>query len=93
MPHISFSELKNWSRCPYYHKLTYIDKIRLFQGNEFTAFGTAVHDVCEKLLLKESIIPEDYFLQRFREELKSLPKDLEIKKKLALDMKEQGESL
>ena len=93
MPHISFSELKNWSRCPYYHKLTYIDKIRLFQGNEFTAFGTAVHDVCEKLLLKESIIPEDYFLQSFRKELKRLPKDLDIKKKLALDMKDQGESL
>jgi hypothetical protein len=93
MSHISFSELKNWSRCAYYHKLTYIDKIRLFQGNEFTAFGTAVHDVCEKLLLNEDINPEEYFLSRFREELKNLPEDLEIKKKLAVDMKTQGENL
>ena len=93
MTHISFSELKNWSRCAFYHKLTYIDKIRLFQGNEYTAFGTAVHDVCERLLMKENFKPEEYFLSRFREELKSLPEDLEIRKKLAVDMKQQGEDL
>ena len=93
MSHISFSELKNWSTCAFYHKLTYIDRLTAFEGNEYTAFGTAVHDVCEKLLLKESINPEEYFLQRFREELKNLPEDLEIRKKLAVDMKTQGENL
>ena len=93
MSHISFSELKNWNTCAFYHKLTYIDRLAAFQGNEYTAFGTAVHDVCEKLLLKESIKPEEYFLSRFRQELKSLPADLEIKKKLAVDMKTQAEAL
>ena len=52
MPHISFSELRNWKQCPFYHKLTYIDKIAGFVGNEFTAFGRAIHDSCEKLLLE-----------------------------------------
>ena len=93
MSHISFSELKNWNTCAFYHKLTYIDRLVAFQGNEYTAFGTAVHDVCEKLLLKESIKPEELFLERFREELKSLPKDLDIRKKLAVDMKSQAEAL
>ena len=32
MSHISFSALKNWNQCPYYYKLTYIDKIRKFVG-------------------------------------------------------------
>ena len=55
MPHISFSALKNWDFCPFYHKLTYVDRIKLFQGNVYTAFGSALHTACEKLLLKEDI--------------------------------------
>ena len=47
MSHISFSELKEWTTCPWKHKLNYIDKIKEFKGNEHTAFGTAVHSVCE----------------------------------------------
>ncbi len=47
---ISFSELKNWKECPYRHKLIHIDKIPYFEGNEFTAFGTAIHEVCEKII-------------------------------------------
>jgi len=62
MSHISFSELKNWSFCPFYHKITYIDKIRGFAGNEYTAFGSAIHDVCEKKLLNEYF---DFF-ERFK---------------------------
>ena len=93
MPHISFSELKNWDRCAYYHKLTYIDKIKLFQGNEHTVFGTAIHDTCEKMLLDEEISLEQYFIQRFREGLKGLPQDFEIKKKLALEMSKQGPTI
>jgi hypothetical protein len=49
MPHISYSELKNWDFCPFYHKLTYVDKIKIFEGNVYTAFGTALHETCEKL--------------------------------------------
>ena len=27
MSHISYSELKDWAYCPYYHKLTRVDGI------------------------------------------------------------------
>ena len=47
---ISFSELKNWKECPYRHKLIYIDQLEHFEGNEYTAFGSAIHEVCEKII-------------------------------------------
>ena len=47
MTHISYSELKEWTDCPWKHKLNYIDKIKQFKGNEHTAFGSALHTVCE----------------------------------------------
>ena len=59
--HISYSELKNWHTCPYQHKLMHIDKIDGFKGNEYTAFGTAIHTVCEKKLLNEEM-SEDFFI-------------------------------
>jgi len=77
--HISFSELKNWNFCPFYHKLTYIDKLKGFRGNEYTAFGTAIHDVCEKKLLQESFDPEEYFIKRFEECLAELDDDIEFR--------------
>ena len=52
--HISFSELKNWNTCAFYHKLVNIDKIKLFKGNEYTAFGTALHYVCENVVVDNS---------------------------------------
>lgn len=48
--HISFSEIKQWKECPYRHKLTYIDKINLFEDSPYLHFGTAVHEGCESLL-------------------------------------------
>ena len=51
MSHISFSELKEWTDCPWKHKLKYINKIAEFKGNEYTAFGTALHSVCETMSL------------------------------------------
>ena len=72
MPHISFSELRNWKRCPFYHKLTYIDKIDGFVGNEFTAFGRAIHDSCEKLILEgDDGKMYAFFLDKFAEEVKN----------------------
>ncbi len=53
--HISYSELKDWVLCPHYHKKSWIEKVAKFEGNEYTAFGTAIHQVCEKKLLKENI--------------------------------------
>lgn len=76
--HISYSEWKNWSICPYYHKLTYIDKVKQFQGNIYTAFGKALHTLCEETLTKteqykssEKIIT--LLKEEFVKELKALP--------------------
>lgn len=95
MTHISFSELKNWTFCPFYHKLVNIDKLKGFQGNEFTAFGTAMHEVCEKTALKQ--LKEDdqehFFMKKFLEELISLPDDLKLNENLVNSMREQGKTL
>ena len=91
MPHISFSELKEWNFCAWFHKLSRIDKIGTFQGNEYTAFGNAIHEVCEKKLLKEQIDEEQYFLERFGHFLSSLPQEKDHK--LVEQMREQGKSI
>ena len=93
MPHISYSELKNWHHCPFYHKLVNIQKLKVFEGNEYTAFGTALHSVCEDLLTDEVDIPKpELFNQKFRDEIKKLRSE-EINKKLIVDMFAQGGKL
>ena len=49
MPHISYSELKNWTMCPHYRKLVNEDKLNPLTDSIFTTFGTAVHSVCEEI--------------------------------------------
>ena len=91
MPHISFSELKEWNFCAWFHKLSRIDKIGTFEGNEYTAFGNAIHEVCEKKLLKEQVDEDQYFLERFEHFLSSLPQEKD--QKLVEQMREQGKSI
>jgi len=89
--HISFSELKNWEKCSFYHKLTYIDKIRLFKGNEFTVFGNAIHSTCESILLNGKVDSTGFFIQEYRKLLKKLQNEnYQFDKKLVLQMKEQA---
>ena len=91
MPKISYSELKNWNTCSYYHKLVNIDKIKLFKGNEYTAFGNAIHDTCESMLLNENVESSKFFLEKYKEALKKLAvENYDFNKKLVLEMKEQG---
>ena len=92
MAHISFSELKDWVHCPYYHKLTRVDKIDGFTGNEYTAFGSAIHSVCEKKLLQEDF-DEDYFVNELKKNISELDEDHEVNKKLVLDMVGQGNNI
>lgn len=66
---ISFSELKNWKECPYRHKLIHIDKLPYFEGNEFTAFGTSIHAVCEEIILDSSKNALEIFELNFLNEL------------------------
>ena len=92
MTHISFSELKDWSFCAFYHKLTRVDKIDGFKGNAYTAFGTAMHTVCEKKLLHEEIA-DDFFIKELKKNIADLDDDVEIDKKLVLDMMGQGKRI
>jgi len=96
--HISFSELKTWNECAFKHKLVYIDEAKKFLGNEYTAFGTAVHEVCEKSVLGEidqslSVLNE-CFNNKFLEELKSLTeKKVDLNKDLVGKMRTQASTL
>ena len=91
MTHISYSELKDWEFCPHYHKLVRIDGLGGFKGNEYTAFGTAIHDVCERKLLKEDFNPSKTFVEKFKSELIEL-EDGKVKFNLsrAMEMVPQG---
>lgn len=93
MSHISFSALKNWNQCPFYYKLTYVDRIKLFQGNHYTAFGTALHTMCENQLNEVQDAPS--FDELFVSELQKLPEAAraELKKKDIADMREAGKRL
>ena len=90
MTHISYSEMKDWAFCAFYHKLTRIDKIQGFKGNAFTAFGTAVHSICERKLLKKKAT-EETFVQEFEKCLEKLDDDVQIDQKLVDDMRHQGQ--
>jgi hypothetical protein len=83
--------LKNWNFCPFYHKLTYLDGLQSFKGNEYTAFGTAIHDVCEKKLLQEQVEVSELFVERFKDSLKKLENDeVEFNIERAKEMVPQG---
>jgi ATP-dependent exoDNAse (exonuclease V) beta subunit len=96
--HISFSELKTWNECPYKQKLAYIDRVSFFEGNEYTAFGTAIHEVCEKSVLGE--IDRNFkslnecFDVKFLEELKNLTeKNINLDKNLVKKMRSQASTI
>lgn len=103
--YISFSSWRDWVFCPFKFKITRVDKVRLFEGNEYSTFGTALHDTTEQILLKQkeemlnegvkdetSFDPFIFFKKRFKEELESLPKEKfqAIGEKTILEMKQQG---
>jgi len=90
MPHISYSELKDWKFCAFYHKLTRVDGIDGFTGNVYTAFGSAIHSVCEKKLLQKDL-SEDYFVQELKKNISEL--DEEVDNKIVNDMLSQGNKI
>lgn len=77
MPHTSHSRLGNWLFCPYFDKIRYEDGVRLFWGNEHTAFGNAVHSTIEAILLglitKEQVT--EYFKITFKELMDVFPEE------------------
>jgi hypothetical protein len=94
MAHVSYSEIKLWHECPRKHKLQYIDKIDGFKGNLHTAFGTAIHSVCEHGLLDENLDRGKHFLEEFAKEVASLKeKEVEVESKLYEQMMGQYEPI
>jgi len=90
MPHISYSELKDWKFCAHYHKLTRVDGIDGFTGNQYTAFGSAIHSVCEKKLLEEEVA-DDFFVEELKKNISEL--DTPVDKKIIHEMMKQGNGI
>lgn len=92
--HISFSELKIWNECPYKHKLVYLEKVKEFKGSEHTAFGTAMHYVCENLVLDAKVDSKTLFNTKFLEELTILKdNNVELNKNLVVSMRGQADQM
>ena len=92
--YISFSQIKNWAKCPFYHKLQNIDKVEGgFNGNIYTAFGSALHEAIEHHLEKkiDSNKLKGFFVESFGKEIASL--DSEVEQEHFDQFKSQGESL
>ena len=95
MTHISYSELKIWAECPRKHKLVYIDKLKGFTGNEYTAFGSSLHALCENAiqdLLQESDY-DDFFNEHFDRELEQLGPEFEKRTELVEQMRDQAKKI
>ena len=66
---ISFSEFKTWKECPYKHNLAYVQGLSAFKGNLYSSFGTAIHEVCEAILLKKDVCLDKAFKDSFEREV------------------------
>ena len=95
MPHVSFSAIKDWKFCAYYHKLTRIDKLKVFEGNIYTAFGKAIHDTCETLLLSREFNKPfngpEFFKKALKNELGALNEEFD--KGMVEQFEDQGVSI
>lgn len=47
---VSYTQFKQWRICPWRWKLNYIDKLREFDQNIYTIFGSAIHHVIQEYL-------------------------------------------
>lgn len=93
MSHISFSALKIFQECAHKYKLNYIDEKKIFSGNEYTGFGTALHEACERKVLDVTVDAVEIFRNKFIEELGKLPPPDKAGEKLRTEMMFQGETL
>ena len=91
---ISYSEFKTWTECPYRHKLVYIDKLPYFSGNEYTAFGTAIHKACEEKIPNKDIDAYSVFETSFLDELTILKEEeYQFDKSLVQQMRTQAQAI
>tara|TARA_Y100001963_G_scaffold102022_1_gene140392 strand:- start:1547 stop:2320 length:774 start_codon:yes stop_codon:yes gene_type:complete len=82
----------------------YVDGVKLFAGNEYTAFGTAIHNACEAATLSEYEMRSweqfdqkqvvQLFEEDFVKELKKLKEDgIELRTSMIREMREQGKAI
>ncbi len=67
----------------------------MFQGNEYTAFGTALHHVNEVIVVDNEKVTDAklIFQKKFLEELTEISKTHTLNKKLVNDMRKQGDNI
>lgn len=66
MKHLSYSELKDWVFCPWYRDIAWEQRIFKFETSIFSAFGTAIHEICGNLLSGHPENKEQLFTDKFR---------------------------
>jgi hypothetical protein len=76
---ISYSQLKNWLKCPHLHWLISIEKLLPYSSNEYTAYGKAAHFTTEKIVIENQLLVDfqeekiyDFFLNVYKKEITSL---------------------
>jgi len=69
--HVSFSEVQMHQECGWKHYLTHILKLSVFDGNQFTEFGNAIHGGIGTYLLNKQ-----YFSYNHYETIENSCKDL-----------------
>jgi len=47
---VSYSQLRNWIKCPHYHYLVSIEKEIPYPINKYTVLGTSIHNTCEDII-------------------------------------------
>ena len=96
--YVSFSSIKDWKFCAHYYKITRIDGIPSGRDSIHTAFGKAVHTTLENVFKQEKEGSFDYekdFVLNFKNELTSLPKEIQetIIEKDIKEFEAQGKEL
>ena len=90
--YVSFSELKIHHECTHRHKLEYIDNLKKFKGNVYTAFGSAIHALNENLVMDHNIDKSKVFSLAFEEEIaKIAPEVVDLNTKI--EMTEQAANI
>tara|TARA_B100000886_G_scaffold260597_1_gene185477 strand:- start:8041 stop:8832 length:792 start_codon:yes stop_codon:yes gene_type:complete len=92
---ISYSALKKWKECPYKFYLNYVKDLKSFKGNEYTAFGTAIHEACEACLgPSEENDLNKVFLKSFKNQIKNLREDeVDLDDNLLSNMESQAKPI
>jgi len=56
--HVSYSEIAEWARCSWKHKLNHVEKLGSDAPSPHLIFGTAIHDACESIVKSRTYDPK-----------------------------------